>query len=190
MVRIYYVDLSIKFKTIYKLEHVEVIIKCYSKFLNLEKLNNGSIRRPPHFVGRILRNHVIADNLFTTLDEVLIYLNDNVPFGSPFPFVDKKFILTTWDDDGIPLAQKNIQDEKILNFWNQKKSNYFSYVYSIPTIRDNNTYFYFADKSEFKIVNVNIRSKFKYENLAVYSIFACNINNSKDVNKCIDDYYG
>lgn len=166
-----------------------MIIRYYSKFLNLDKLNKGSIRKPPYFVGRILRNHVIADNIFTTLDEILIYLNESVPFGSHFPFVERKYILTTWDDDGIPLTQKNIQDEMILNFWKQKKSKYYSYVYSIPTICDKNSYFYFADTSEFNIVNVNFHTKFKYENLAVYSTFGYNINSSKNVNKCIDDYF-
>lgn len=65
------------------------------------------------FIGRIRRTQVEND-LFSTLDEVSIYLRDIKPLGVNLPFSRTVWLLTSWEvGEGIPLHSFEIREDSL-----------------------------------------------------------------------------
>jgi len=114
--------------------HSHRVVKEYSRFLNLVEPDRGS-RQLPTFVGRIERQPVETDQEetnFTTLDTVVIYRRDMRQVGSTVTAVQEEVVLTTWDDDGVPL-KFSLRAEADLRDWQRyHKFSSPSFIYCLP----------------------------------------------------------
>jgi len=108
------------------------ILNSYSKTLDLEEERKSCVRAPPPFIGKVKRVQVDAD-LFTTLDQVSIYLRDVRPLGISLPFSRDEWLLTSWDvAEGVPLRSFRIKDESLIEFWQSRAHGDVSYLYCRP----------------------------------------------------------
>jgi hypothetical protein len=113
-----------------KKEHIRLVADIYIDMLNIEtKPPSKRSRRPEFFVGRIKRTRVVPmgnsdwdipmtdflphdDNdiePFYTFDEVCVYQRDMVPEGYNMTRVRTIYVLTYWDDDGLPVHMIEIR---------------------------------------------------------------------------------
>jgi len=113
-------------------DQIMEIIKSYTKILNLDKEREQCVRAPPPFVGRVKRIQVDND-LFTTLDQVSVYLRDVKPLGISLPFRRNVWLLTSWDiEEGIPLRSFEISKDSLLAFWQSRSHGEYSYLFCRP----------------------------------------------------------
>jgi len=113
-------------------DQITEIIKSYTETLKLDLERKACVRAPPPFVGRVKRIQVDND-LFTTLDQVSIYLRDVKPLGISLPLRRYVWLLTSWDaEDGIPIRSFEISKDSLLEFWQNRSHGSYSYLYCRP----------------------------------------------------------
>jgi len=113
-------------------DQITEIIKSYTETLKLDLEMKECVRAPPPFVGRVKRIQVDND-LFTTLDQVSVYLRDVKPLGISLPFSRDVWLLTSWDvEDGIPIRSFEISKDSLLEFWQSRSHGAYSYLYCRP----------------------------------------------------------
>jgi len=128
--------------------HAQQVVKEYSRFLNLVEPNKGS-RQLPTFVGRIERQPVVTflgdgdDTLsFTTLDVVGVYRRDMRQVGSTVTAVEQTVILTTWDEDGVPMHFSLRKDAALRDWQHYHKFSNPSFIYCLPVWYTDHEYSY------------------------------------------------
>jgi len=116
-------------------EQINGIMNCYTTALKLDEERKTCIRAPPPFVGRVKRLQVDND-LFTTLDQVSVYLRDVRPLGTCLPFCRDAWMLTSWDVyEGIPLRSFQISKDSLLEFWQARSHGEYSYLFCRPMLK-------------------------------------------------------
>jgi len=108
------------------------IMEYYTRFLDLETERKLCLRAPMPFIGRVRRTRV-KNEMFSTLDEVSVYLRDIKPLGVKLPLVRTVWQVTSWDvAEGIPLHSFEIRTDSLRAFWHQRTFGADSFLYCRP----------------------------------------------------------
>lgn len=135
--------------------HIARIIKSYARLLDVNAPSSPvhDFRRLPSFVGRIERQPVMGavhceeeeeeQDEFTTLDVVQIYRRDIRQVGSTVSLLEEKTLLTSWDEDGVPVRFHLLKDPEEIEYWTKRSLvEQASFVYCEPVWRSNVEFFY------------------------------------------------
>jgi len=139
-------------------DHIKIIIQLYTDAL-ITKREFSRSSQP--FIGCIKRYATQScSRVFQTFDQVFIRNNQRMPHHKPMPEIREVYLITKWDNDGIPYEFFELNPEG-LSFW-ANKFRYSdvqpSYLYCLPDFygqRDtiSATTFVYSSSSEFKEVN-------------------------------------
>ena len=94
-------------------EHVADVIERYRSHLILK--DESSQRSCQPFVGSVARIPLLrdGDGLFQTFDTVDICNNQRMPAGRRMPHLRSAFLLSTWNDDGVPISFFHIPPDQV-----------------------------------------------------------------------------
>ena len=84
------------------------------------------------FVGSITRCNVTCGDIFQTFDEVEICNNQRLSPESKMPVIRTVFLLSSWDEDGIPIALCKLEGERINPWYSKVLDEEKSYLYCLP----------------------------------------------------------
>ena len=84
------------------------------------------------FIGSITRTNVTCGDIFQTFDEVEICNNQRLPPGSKMPSIRTVFLLSSWDEDGIPIALCRLEGERISTWHSKIIEDEKSYLFCFP----------------------------------------------------------
>jgi len=113
-------------------DQINEIVQIYNQTLNIERERKMCLRAPVPFVGSIKRTQV-HNTLFSTLDEVSVYLRDIKPLGVDLPLSRTVWLLTSWEvSEGIPLHSFEIREDRLREFWQKRSRGASSFLYCRP----------------------------------------------------------
>jgi len=125
--------------------HIERVVKAYSRYLKLNQISGP--RQLPNFVGRIERHPVEDDSdegRFTTLDYVVVCRRDKRQVGSTVTIIEDVILVTTWNEDGVPIHFSTLATTREQQSWEIKKilDSEPSFLYCIPVWHSTVDYVY------------------------------------------------
>jgi len=139
-------------------EHLHKIVEEYEREIRAtegDQLRSDLTdrRRLPTFVGRIKRIPVFDNDSFddfTTLDKVEIYRRDIRPCGSSTTRMMSRYMVTSWDDDGMPENFVLLSGKKLVKEWKNKRIKKFSvsYIYCLPVWESRTAFSYSVEKDK------------------------------------------
>jgi len=147
-------------------EHLRKIVEEYSQEINatddIDKLRTSGLidrRRLPTFIGRIRRTPVFdRDSIddFTTLDKVDIFRRDIRPCGSCTTLMTVHYIVTSWDDDGMPDNFVVLNKKQVKEWKNKAIEKYpVSYIYCLPVWQSQTAFQYSVEKEKHDVGYAN-----------------------------------
>jgi len=141
-------------------DQISGIIEYYSRFLDLESERKLCIRAPKQFIGRVKRTRV-ENEMFSTLDEVSIYLRDFKPLGVNLPLVRTVWQVTSWDVvEGIPVHAFELRKDSLRAFWYQRTIGTDSYLYCRPLFQTSGDWQFEASDVENQVAYASLHSNF------------------------------
>lgn len=138
-------------------DHIKIIMQLYTdKLITKREFSRSS--QP--FIGCIKRYATQScSRVFQTFDQVSIRNNQRMPPHKPMPDIREVYLITKWDNDGLPYEFFELNSEGA-SFWSNKfrySDTLPSYLYCLPDFYDqqdtiNATCFVYSSSLEFKEV--------------------------------------
>jgi len=148
-------------------EHLRKIVEEYKREIHFDEeidqmRSSGLVdrRRLPTFVGRIRRIPVLDRDSFddfTTLDKVEIFRRDIRPCGSCTTWLTSHYMVTSWDEDGMPDNFVVLSDKKQVKEWRTKTIQKYpvSYIYCLPVWQSQTAFEYSVEKEKHDVGYAN-----------------------------------
>jgi hypothetical protein len=138
-------------------DQIRTIFKSYALTLDLEKQRKACIRSPAPFIGRIKRTPIKpaesdTDKEFKTLDKVEIYLRELYPLGTMLPLSRVAWVLTSWDDDGIPTNCSELSKSAKKSVQKRAQGALSSTLYCAPVFRTKDEYEFSVSSQEHSLM--------------------------------------
>jgi len=149
-------------------EHLQKIVEEYKREIKAteetDQLRLSGLvdrRRLPTFIGRIRRVPVFDRDSsfddFTTLDKIDIFRRDIRPCGSITTRILTRYVVTSWDDDGMPENFVILSDKKQAKEWRTKTIEKYpvSYIYCLPVWQSQTAFQYSVEKEKHDVGYAN-----------------------------------
>jgi len=150
-------------------EHLSKIFAEYTREVKPEEVGSCGVcpllkdrRRLPSFIGRIKRTPVFDKDVssfdeFTTLDKIEIFRRDIRPCGSCTTWLGSRYVVTSWDDDGMPENFVVLHKKEEVKVWRTKaiKNNPVSYIYCNPVWESDVAFQYSVEKEKHDVGYAN-----------------------------------
>jgi len=150
-------------------EHLSKIFAEYTREVKPEEVGSCGVcpllkdrRRLPSFIGRIKRIPVFDKDVstfdeFTTLDKIEIFRRDIRPCGSCTTWLGSRYVVTSWDDDGMPENFVVLHKKEEVKVWRTKaiKNNPVSYIYCNPVWESDVAFQYSVEKEKHDVGYAN-----------------------------------
>lgn len=138
-------------------DQIRTIFESYAVALDLEEQRKACIRSPSPFIGRIKRTPIKpadtdTDKSFKTLDKVEVYLRELYPLGTMLPLSRVAWLLTTWDDDGIPIQSSEMPKSTKKSMQKRAHGAQSSTLYCAPIFRTKDDYQYTVSSQEHSLM--------------------------------------
>lgn len=138
-------------------DQIRTILESYALTLDLETQRKACIRSPSPFIGRVKRTPIKpaesdTDKSFKTLDRVEVYLRELYPLGTKLPLSREAWVLTTWDDDGIPIHSSEMSKSTKKSMQKRAQGAQSSTLYCAPIFRTKDDYQYTVSPQEHSLM--------------------------------------
>jgi len=145
--------------------HLSKILAEYTRELNPPSTQYPSPslkdkRRLSTFIGRISRCPVLYKDSFdefTTLDKVDIFRRDKRMCGSSMTCLEDKWVVTSWDEDGMPENFIVLTEEAEVKKWRSRviRNHPVSIIYCLPVWQSESAFKYSVEKEKHDVGYAN-----------------------------------